>query len=228
LRQEGVSEAAAEKGVRRVGRALADGPLGRGALRGVLDRAGVPTAGQAFIHVVMLASLRGLVVRGPVVDGEQAFVLVADWLGLLRPVDRDRALSELGRRYLKGHGPADERDLAKWAGITLRDARAALTDRPWAVQTPQYVDAAAQPKLLGAFDPLLHGWVDRTPVTGEHAGIVTDNGLFRPIALVEGRAVGIWSMPDGKVQLAPFEPATRPVREALAAEAADVERFLGS
>src|SRR4029077_20228317 len=36
------------------------------------------------------------------------------------------ALAELARRYLAGHGPADDRDLARWAGLPLRDARAGL------------------------------------------------------------------------------------------------------
>ena len=50
------------------------------------------------------------------------------------------------------------------------------------------------PRLLGAFDPLLLGWTSREKMLGEHAtaGIVTDNGLFRPFALVRGRAVAIW------------------------------------
>ena len=39
---------------------------------------------------------------------------------------RDRALAELARRYLAGHGPAADRDLAKWAQLPLRDARAGL------------------------------------------------------------------------------------------------------
>ena len=74
----------------------------------------------------MLASLRGLIVRGPMRGREQAYVLARDWLGAPRPVDRDRALAELARRYLAGHGPASDRDLARWAGITLGDARAGL------------------------------------------------------------------------------------------------------
>ena len=41
-------------------------------------------------------------------------------------MDRDSALAELARRFLAGHAPADERDLAKWAGLPLRDARAGL------------------------------------------------------------------------------------------------------
>ena len=71
-------------------------------------------------------SLRGLIVRGPMVDGKHAYVLVSDWLGKPKPVDRDRALPEFARRYLAGHGPASDRDLARWAGLPLRDARAGL------------------------------------------------------------------------------------------------------
>lgn len=222
LRQEGVTEGAAEKGVKTIVSALREGALGRTALRERLEAAGVPTAGAAVVHVLMLASLRGLIVRGPMVGGEHGFVLVADWLPPAPAVDRDAALRELGLRYLAGHGPADDRDLAKWAGITLRDARAALG----ALKAASVNASPAQPKLLGAFDPLLHGWVDRTPVVGVHAGIVTNNGLFRPIALVEGRAVATWAMPRGNVELSPFGRLSKPVRDALAAEAADVERFL--
>ena len=57
------------------------GPLTRHQLRDHLDAAGVPTAGQALIHLVAAASLGGLVVRGPVVAGEHAYVSVAEWLG---------------------------------------------------------------------------------------------------------------------------------------------------
>src|SRR5436853_3617241 len=127
LAQEGVSNAAAERGVQVVERSLADdGPLDRNALRERLDSAGVPTKGQALVHVLMLASLRGLIVRGPVAGAQHAYVLVRDWLGEPAPVDRDRALAELARRYLAGHAPASERDLAKWTGLPLRDARAGL------------------------------------------------------------------------------------------------------
>src|ERR1035437_8440010 len=59
--------------------------------------------------------------------GEQAFVLVREWLGdPPRAADRESDLSGVARRFLAGHGPADGRDLAKWAGITLGDARSGL------------------------------------------------------------------------------------------------------
>jgi hypothetical protein len=53
LAQEGVSAAAAERGVRAIEKALADGPLTRAQLRDRVRAANVPTAGQAFVHVVM-------------------------------------------------------------------------------------------------------------------------------------------------------------------------------
>src|SRR5439155_4362698 len=127
LRQEGVTEAAAERSVAIVERALADeGPLTRAQLGERLAAAGVRTQGQALVHLLMLACLRGLTVRGPMIGREHAYALVRDWLGEARPVDRDRALAELARRYLAGHGPAGDRDLARWAGLPLRDARAGL------------------------------------------------------------------------------------------------------
>jgi hypothetical protein len=227
----------AERGVSVIDRSLAaEGPLPRGALRERLDAAGVPTEGQAIVHLLFLATLRGLVVRGPVVGGDQAFVLVRDWLGPPRAVDRDRALGELVRRYLLGHGPAGERDLAKWAGLPLRDVRRGL-----AVSGDQLVergnglvDLAARdvvddvppPRLLGAYDPLLHGWTSREPVLGRHQHLVTVEGLFRPFALVDGRAAAVWRLNGGRVTLEPFTPLRPAVESALAADADAVRRFL--
>ena len=114
LRQEGVTEAAADRGVAVVGRSLTnEGPLTRQELRERLRSAGVKTDGQALVHVLMLACLRGVALRGPMAGRDHAYALVHDWLGPLPPVERSTALAELARRFLRGHGPADDRDLAK-------------------------------------------------------------------------------------------------------------------
>jgi hypothetical protein len=54
----------------------------------------------------------------------------------------------------------------------------------------------------------------------------TVNGIFRPIALVAGRAVATWTMPAGKVVLAPFGPLSPETETALQARADDIQRFL--
>jgi hypothetical protein len=44
--------------------------------------------------------------------------------------------------------------------------------------------------------------------------------------MVAGRAAGTWSMPGGKVALTPFAPLSEAAAADLAADAAEVERFL--
>ena len=125
---EGISAEVGERALARIERALADeGPLTGPQLRERLQAAGLPTAGQAFSHLCFRAGVLGILVRGPMVGRQHAYVLARDWLGPPAPVDRSAALAELARRYLVGHAPADDRDLAKWAGLPLRDARAGLT-----------------------------------------------------------------------------------------------------
>jgi hypothetical protein len=238
LRQEGVSEAAAERGVKTIGQALAEeGPLSGPELRERLDRAGVPTAGQAFIHLMFLAALRGLVVRGPMRGKQHAYALVEDWLGPQEAPERDAALAELARRYLAGHGPADERDLARWAGLPLRDARAGLEAiASGLVQRDDgLVDLAGRerstelppPRLLGAFDPLLLGWVSREEIVGPHKLLVTNNGIFRPFALVGGRAVSTWGYAGGKVTIRHLGEVPKKAAAALERDARAVEAFFG-
>lgn len=237
LAQEGVSPEAAERGVTVIERSLAEeGPLSRAQLRERISAAGVRTEGQAFVHLLGLASLRGLIVRGPMIGSEHAFVLVRDWLGASGPVQRDQALAELARRYLAGHGPAEDRDLARWAGLPLRDARKGLeaiaselvqrSDGLVDLRARAPVAAPPPPRLLGAFDPLLLGWCSREAILREHKAIVTVNGLFRPFALVDGRAVATWSLPRGRVTIAPFGRLAGADAAALEADAGDVERFL--
>nr|WP_268258197.1 crosslink repair DNA glycosylase YcaQ family protein [Parafrankia elaeagni] len=92
---------------------------------------------------------------------------------------------------------------------------------------PAPAPALPAPRLLGSFDPVLHGWVSRDWIVGGHQSVVTTNGIFRPIALVDGKAVATWAMPGGTVELTPFAPLSDEVTASLRADAADVRRFLG-
>jgi hypothetical protein len=236
LRQEGLSPEAAERGVATIERSLAaEGPLRAADLRERLEVADVRIEGQAFIHLMFLAALRGLTVRGPMIGKQHAYVLVRDWLGPQKPVDRAEALAELARRYLIGHGPAEDRDLARWAGLPLRDARAGLAAiaSELAERPDGLVDLAKRPaaeplpppRLLGAYDPLLLGWTSREEVVGPHRTLVTTNGIFRPFALVGGRAVATWKLAVGRVTIEHLGKVTGKAAAALEADAAKVLEF---
>jgi len=200
LRQEGVTPGGQERGVAAIVKALGNhGPMTRAQLRSTLEAARVPVAGQALVHILFRATLEGLIIRGPVVGGDHAFALVADWLGERPKIDRDGALAELARRYLAGHGPADERDLAKWAQLPLRDARAGLTAIASELEQRAggLIDLRRDglpplppPRLLGPFDPLLLGWRSRELVLDHPPEVVTVNGIIKAIALVAPPAPG--------------------------------------
>jgi Winged helix DNA-binding domain len=152
--QLGLDEEVCERALDALPAVLADGPLSRAELVRALAANGVrvePT-GQAPAHLVGYAALRGLVCRGPDLDGDEpSYVLLEDWVGAGRggprmgrggpgdrrgvpPFDRavhrapdpDDALAELARRYLGGHGPAAPEDLAAWSGLPVGRARHAF------------------------------------------------------------------------------------------------------
>jgi Winged helix DNA-binding domain len=246
LAQLGLTLRDVERGVGTIAGACADGGTRtRAELRHELDRAGVPVAGQALVHLLAAASLRGHVVQGPVRDGKPGFVDVATWLGPApEPLEEHEAPARLARRYLAGHGPAAPADLAKWAGITLGQARIGFGAIAGECQEVAggLVDILRgrstrpgnrrrirlpTPRLLGAFDPVLHGWVDRAALVRDHREVVTTNGVFRPTALVEGRVVGIWGLAGGRLRLELLEPIDPAAERVLVRDARAVLTYLG-
>jgi hypothetical protein len=238
LAQEGVSPEDADRAVTEIERALgSDGPLSRHQLAARVQAVGVWVQGQAFVHILFLATLRGLIVRGPVLGKQHAYVLVDDWLGP-RPhlPERPVALAELARRYLAGHWPATDRDLARWAGLPLRDARAGLATiagelemRSGGLIVPLGAPPAGElpgPRLLGPWDPASVGWTDRSWLNGELDEAVVSGGLFRPLAIVGGRAVAIWQLRGGEVIIDALEPIAAAQRAALEADAVALQRYL--
>lgn len=236
LHDEGLGPSRADRAVHVVEEALAGGPMVRGDLRALLRRADLAVTSQGLAHVLFRATIDGTVVRGPIIAGEHAFVLRHDWLGDRPEVDRDRALGELAHRYLIAHAPADARDLARWAQVSLRDARAGLSAiAPSLDEQPDGLvrlrgerrAPPTPPRLLGPFDPLLLGWRSRELVLLGAEGVVTSNGIFRAIALVNGLAAGTWALHDDRVVLKLRDPPDPPTAAALHAETTAVEAFLG-
>jgi hypothetical protein len=238
LRQEHLGPVDVDRGVAAIVEAVgAHGPRTRAELKSALESSGVRADGGAVAPLLVEAALRGLVVRGPLRQGRPAYAAVASWLGPApEPLEPAEARARLCRRYLAGHGPASARDLARWAGITLSSARSGIESIIEEVSVAgdlvdlvdrEVPDDMPPPRLLGAFDPVLHGWIDRYPIVGPYRQVTTTNGIFRPTALVDGRVVGTWALAQGAVRLTLFEPVAPKILEALADESLGVLRFLG-
>jgi hypothetical protein len=162
--------------------------------------------GQAIVHVLARAAIERVVM----LDVQRRFVPFAPGA----EVEDPRA--ELGRRFGACHADAGPEDLAHWSGLPLRDARAAFV-------AGEHADGPVPLRLLGAFDELLLGWKDRTPVVpAAHARDVhPGGGILRPVVVEDGEAIGTWSQPGGRVKLSLWRDAGDAA--ALEAEMAAVE-----
>ena len=138
-----------------------------------------------------------------------------DWLGPQPEVDRDGGAGRAGaplpgrprarRRPRPGAlGGAAAAGRPRRAGGDRRGARGARGRPSRAGRRRRLPAELPPPRLLGAFDPVLLGWTSREDILGPHTELVTVNGLFRPFAMVEGRAVATWRLAKGKVAIEPL------------------------
>jgi hypothetical protein len=190
------------------------GRMQRADLLAAIDDGGVATTGQRGYHLLWFLAQTGTLCLGPTDGaGEQLFVLLDEWVRAPRRLTGEEALGELARRFFLGHGPATVQDLARWAGITLRDARTGLAlARPELVAldvdgvehlldpaTPDRLAACREEAgglfLLPGFDEFVLGYGDRRAILDpEFAGRIVpgNNGMFRSTVVHGGRIVGTW------------------------------------
>lgn len=218
-----------------------------------LAHAGRRLEGQALYHFLRHMALEGWIRFGPRRGGDDTFVLLDQELRPSPGLARDDAMARLARRYLAGHGPATADDLARWAGVGRRQARAGMdairteTVEVRPEQEPCRILAAheswldegraANPnpsvRLVPGYDPYLLGYRSRDfAVPPEYApSLHPGGGFMRPAVLVEGRAVGSWKKElrgdTVNIRVQPFGPLEGPVLAGLEDEARDLARFHG-
>ncbi len=223
-----------------------EGPLTRTEVGNRLRGIGIRLDSMTRGHLMGLAVSSGNACLGPDQNGSSCLVLRRDWLGgRRRRFDRDAALAELARRYLRAFGAATDRDFAYWSGLPLRDVRAGLESISRELEEvnvgegtmltlgkPGRLPPAGQLRMLGAFDTFLLGYKDRRFTTGEeHGETVSDGGGgIYPVILQDGVVIGGWraSRRGGRIEVSLDRNALpRGARKAIDAEIADIERFEG-
>ena len=228
--------------------------LTREALLAVLATNGIGIDGQRGYHFLGYLAQTGVIVLGPVTGRQQSFALLGEWVRTPRTLERDEALGELADRYFRSHGPATERDLARWSGLPLRDVRrgtALCSDRLARLEiggityhlAPEALDGAAvgspaphapDVRLLPGFDEYLLGYLDRTAaLAAEHAQAVVpgNNGMFLPTIVIDGDVVGTWRRAAGTreavIRMSPFGALPDAAYEELLGAVLAYGAFLG-
>ncbi len=192
---------------------------------------GLGIDGQRGAHLLGRLAQSGVAV----LCGQNTWTLLNDHVPNPRHLDRQAALGEIARRYLNARGPATDRDLAWWTGLTLTDARAAIAsvddefdrlevDGVTYRMRPGLEEAAGGVQLLPGFDEYLLGYTDRSaPLAGRPQGDIVpgNNGMFLSTIVVNGEIVGTWRR---TVRAKGVEVVAQPWRELSATARRGFER----
>jgi hypothetical protein len=181
--------------------------------------------------------------RGSWVSGQYRWSRLETWAPELPPPPSPTAARRLlVERWLATFGPATERDLAWWSGLTLGQLRAALASldvvtvrldegEGLALATELELTPVSAPTafLLPGLDSTPMGWKVREWFLGPHGAAIFDtNGNVGPTIWWAGRIVGAWGQrPDGTVVQRLVEDVGREAADACEAAAAALSTWLG-
>ncbi len=204
-----LSEAIFRKSNAVLGKALRDGRhLTREELVAELGKAKIATDHNRASHLFVRAELDGIVCSGATRAGKQTYALLEKRVPHKKPLDRETALAALASKYFLSRCPATLTDFIWWSGLTASQAKIALElvksdffpetiDGHTYWLPKSFVNSPGEEKsayLLPAFDEFLISYTDRGVVLppGILSRAVSQNGIFRPVIVANGQALGIW------------------------------------
>ncbi|WP_342024808.1 winged helix DNA-binding domain-containing protein [Arthrobacter citreus] len=165
-RDAGLTDAVFDRAAAVLSEALTDGPQTRPEVLGILERAGISSEGQRGSHLLRHLAERRVIIFGPRRGKTQTFMRYEDLIVVGgTEFGRDESLRLLALRYMRGHGPATEQDLAWWTGLTLRDARTAV-----ALAAPDLAAVAVADRLYYLDRDVLAGYEGSGCIGPGHSG----------------------------------------------------------
>jgi hypothetical protein len=252
--QLGLDEGTLGRSARALAAALRGGnQLTRAEAAAVLTAAGIGVDGQRLPYLLMHAELDALICSGPRRGKQHTYVLLEERAPDARGLSRDEALAELARRYFRSHGPATAKDFARWATLTLTEARAAIAAagddlrleelaglRFWSDARTSGTAVRRRPALRSPTVHLLQGYDEyimgysETKAVLQRPGLVWDPAtppVFTLVILLDGRVAGFWRRSirreEVEVEIALLESLDDAQTAALEAEATRYGEFLG-
>lgn len=172
-----------------------------------LGKAKINTTDQRAAHLLFYAELDRVICSGAMRGKKNTYALFALRVKDTKNITRDEALSRLLTRYFQSHGPATLQDFIWWSGLPVRDARKAMemtgkelhtetigTQTFWFKELTPYKQTRTTVHLLPAFDEYIISYKDRTACLPmkNHTDAISNNGIFRPVIVVNGMVIGLW------------------------------------
>jgi hypothetical protein len=177
-----------------------------------LAQKGIRASGLRLIHILAHACLDQQICQGPKRGSEPTFTLLDETVAPTPIYGTDEALGMLAHKYFVSHGPATMHDLASWSGLTLADVKTGIDRCGKKLGTLEYngrsyfMDPGLQGHnipnrpipdtllFLPGFDEYYLGYKNRDAVLDPKftRKVITLNGLFFPVIVVNGNISGVW------------------------------------
>ena len=206
-----------------------------------LQKSDIPTDLQRASHFMLRAEIDGIICSGATQGKKQTYALLSDRVPEKKTLLKEEALAKLTKKYFSSHGPATISDFAWWSGLPIADARRGLEmNKPnlssatigsatyWFANTSALLHTLSDSVyLLPAFDEFLISYKNRSAVitAEDHKKAISDNGIFRPVVLVNGQISGLWKRTIKKdtvvIETDYFRPHNK-TEERLISNAADL------
>ena len=200
--------------------ALADGPLGRDALKAVCREHNMTEAEEGSMFDPWGGGIRELCERGFLhyaPQEQKVFCLTPEFA----PIEKPKAELELARRYFTHFGPATIKDAAYFFGTTQTKVKSWLKQLPVTEASLDgkayfYIDnglpSGELPAclFLAGFDQLMLGYEKKESLflPQEHLrGIFNLAGIVHPPLLIDGKVAGRWKKKNGKLTVTLFSSA---------------------
>ena len=179
-----------------------------------LEDTGFKNEDNKASHLLINAELDGVICSGPSLEKDYTYALFEDPVPPAQKLTKEEALAKLALTYFKSHGPATLEDFTWWSGLTKTGARKALklaeeklisdeidSQTYWISEETKHPGFHEESVyLLPAYDEYLISYRDRNAAIRieDQKRAISNNGIFRPIIVLNGEVVGIWKRTEKK------------------------------
>lgn len=211
------------------------------------NRASIPTTEYRDAHLLMHGELDGLICSGRTIGKNRSYALLDDRAPIKLRLTKEESLHRLAQLYFTSRCPATIQDFIWWSGLTVGDAKLAVESIKPAfhmetVGHQTYLLPENVPDLrltsnvlhpIPAFDEYIIAYKDRSAmlIPEQFQKVVSNNGVFRPALLLNGRVIGIWKRITKKnhyvIEVTPFEQLSPTIKSLIELTLAAYGRFLG-
>ncbi|GAA6766203.1 winged helix DNA-binding domain-containing protein [Flavobacterium sp. CGRL1] len=159
--------------------------------------------------IMMHAELDGLVCNGKMKGKQITYALLEERVKKPKTnFTKEEALAKLAKRYFESHGPATLLDFSWWSGFAPTICKKAINAIELQInstdinnETYYFTNQGSNENsfresvhFLPAFDEILISYKTREAsfLSDHQTKVFTNNGIFKPIILENGKVIGIW------------------------------------